>query len=123
MAVNKFPLKLRPEEELAIRGAHLLGPCLEAKFDELKYEILSKIDKEMGDSKNTREYISQKYDELCKKIQFLGELDATVSGFRSDVKAVERHIAELSVRVDDIEKRTIIKESPSLSSSLFSNIK
>ncbi|XP_039760548.1 uncharacterized protein LOC120634181 [Pararge aegeria] len=119
MAPNKVQIKVKPEEELAIRGAHLLGPCLEAKFDELKFEILNKIDKEVGDSKNAREYISQKYNELCTKIQYLSELDATVSGFRSDVKAIERQVAELSARVDDIQKRTICKECPSLSSSVI----
>lgn len=115
----KFSDKLNTQEEIAIKGAHLLGPSLESKFDELKYEIVNKIDKELEDSQNARDYISQKYDELCNKIQYLTELDATVTGFRSDVKTIERHIMELSTRVDDIEKRTICKECPSLSSSMF----
>ncbi|VVD01735.1 unnamed protein product [Leptidea sinapis] len=46
-------------------------------------------------------------------------LDATVSGFRSDVKALEGQIIELSSRVDDIEKRMICKESPSVASSVL----
>ncbi|XP_072932630.1 uncharacterized protein [Epargyreus clarus] len=116
---TKFP-KLKAEEEMAIKGAHLMGPGLESKFDELKYEIIHKIDKEMTDSQNARQYISQKYDELCNKIQYLTELDATVTGFRSDVKAVERQVGELAARVDTIEKRTICKECPSMSSSMYS---
>lgn len=107
------------DDEIIIKGAHLLGPSVESKFDELKYEIVHKIEKELNDSQNAREYISQKYDELCSKIQFLTELDATVTGFRSDVKAIEKQINLLSNRVDDIEKRTICKECPSLTSSLF----
>ncbi|VVC96027.1 unnamed protein product [Leptidea sinapis] len=114
-----LPKQLKNEEEGAIKRVHLLGPGLEAKFDELKFEIISKIDSELTDSKNARDYISQKYDELCTKIQYLTELDATVSGFRSDVKAIERQIIELSSRVDDIEKRTICKESPSVASSVL----
>ncbi|XP_030029892.1 uncharacterized protein LOC115447101 [Manduca sexta] len=105
------------EEEMAIKGAHMMGPTVESKFDELKYEIINKIDKEVTDSQNAREFISQKYDELCLKIHYLTELDATVSGFRSDVKAIEQQITELSSRMDDIEKRTIYKECPSLASS------
>ena len=123
MAVTNKMLKLRPEDEIAIKGAHLLGPGLEFKFDELKYEILDKIDKEMNDSKNARDYINQKYDELCNKIQFLSELDSTVSGFRSDVKAIEKHVIELSSRVDDIEKRLICNECPSVTSSFIVNPK
>lgn len=111
--------KLKLDEELAIKGAHLLGPSLESKFDELRYEIVHKIEKELVDSQNARDYISQKYDELCNKIQYLTELDATVTGFRSDVKAIEKQMAELCARVDDIEKRTICKECPSLTSSMF----
>lgn len=104
-------------ESFTKTGTNPTGPCLEAKFDELKHEILSKIDKEVGDSKNAREYISQKYDELCHKIQYLGELDATVSGFRRDVRAVERQVAALAARVDEVEKRVICKECPSLASA------
>ncbi|XP_022827730.1 uncharacterized protein LOC111357329 [Spodoptera litura] len=107
------------EDELAIKGTHLLGPSVESKFDELKYEVIHKIDKELTDSQNARDYISQKYDELCSKIQYLTELDATVTGFRSDVKAIEKQITELSLRVDDIEKKTICRECPSLTSSMF----
>ncbi|KAM3959860.1 uncharacterized protein ACR2FA_006146 [Aphomia sociella] len=110
--------KLKPEEE-TIKGAHLLGPSLESKFDELKYEIVRKIEKELTDSKNARDYISQKYDELCNKIQYLTELDATVTGFRSDMKAIEKHICDLSSRVDSIEKRAICKDCPSMTSSMF----
>lgn len=105
------------QEEIAIKGAHFLGPTIESKFDELRYEIVHKIDKELTDSQNAREYISQKYDELVNKIQYLTELDATVTGFRSDVKSIEKQICELSSRVDDIEKRQICKECPSLTSS------
>ncbi|KAL0861100.1 hypothetical protein ABMA27_009601 [Loxostege sticticalis] len=120
MACHKInPIKNKIDEELAIKGAHLLGPSLESKFDELRYDIVHKIEKELIDSQNARDYISQKYDELCNKIQYLTELDATVTGFRSDVKAIEKQIAELSARVDDIEKRTICKECPSLTSSMF----
>lgn len=111
------PKKLK--EDLAVQGAHLFGPSVESKFDELKYEVIDKIDKEITDSQNARDYISQKYDELCKKIQYLTELDATVNGFRTDVKAIEKQITELSSRVDDIEKRTICKECPSITSSMF----
>ncbi|KAH9634939.1 hypothetical protein HF086_017238 [Spodoptera exigua] len=107
------------EEELAIKGDHLLGPSVESKFDELKYEVIHKIDKELTDSQNARDFISQKYDELCSKIQYLTELDATVTGFRSDVKAIEKQIIELSLRVDDIEKKTICRECPSLTSSMY----
>ncbi|CAK1540941.1 unnamed protein product [Leptosia nina] len=106
-------------EELSIKGAHLLGPGIESKFDELKYEIVHKIDNELTDSKNARDYITQKYDELCTKIQYLTELDATVNGFRSDVKAIERQIIELSARLDDIEKRAISKDCPSITSSVL----
>ncbi|CAG9794692.1 unnamed protein product [Diatraea saccharalis] len=116
---TKLPSKIRLEEELAIKGAHLLGPSLESKFDELRYEIVNKIEKELVDSQNARDFISQKYDELCNKIQYLTELDATVTGFRSDVKSIEKHIAELTARIDDIEKRTICKECPSITSSMF----
>nr|XP_053619646.1 uncharacterized protein LOC128680477 [Plodia interpunctella] len=108
----------KPEEELA-KGAHLFGPSLESKFDELKYEIVHRIDKELDDSKNARSYITQKYDELCNKIQYLTEMDATVSGFRSDIKAIEKQITELTARVDDVEKRAIYKECPSISSSML----
>ncbi|XP_026323111.1 uncharacterized protein LOC113232557 isoform X2 [Hyposmocoma kahamanoa] len=118
MALRTMPGKLK-DEDLAIRGAHLLGPSLESKFDELKFEITHKIDKELTDSQNARDYISQKYDELCTKIKYLTELDATVTGFRSDVKAIEKQIAELACRVDDIEKKAIIRDCPSLTSSLF----
>lgn len=110
---------MKLDEELAIKGAHLLGPSLESKFDELRYEIVHKIEKELIDSQNARDYISQKYDELCSKIQYLTELDATVTGFRTDVKAIEKQMAELSARVYDVEKRTICKDSPSISSSMF----
>lgn len=79
MALRTMPGKLK-DEDLAIRGAHLLGPSLESKFDELKFEITHKIDKELTDSQNARDYISQKYDELCTKINYLTELDATVTG-------------------------------------------
>ncbi|XP_026754203.2 uncharacterized protein LOC113514338 [Galleria mellonella] len=116
---TKCSPKLKIEEEIAITEAHLPGSNLESKFDELKYEIVHKIDKELIDSKNARNYISQKYDELCSKIQYLTELDATVTGFRSDMKAIEKQIYDLSARVDDIEKRTICKECPSLTSSMF----
>jgi pimeloyl-CoA synthetase len=120
MAVHtKLPSKLKLDDDLAIKGAHLLGPSLESKFDELRYEIVNKIEKELTDSQNARDFISQKYDELCSKIQYLTELDATVTGFRSDVKAIEKHIAELSSRVDDIEKRAICKECISITSSTF----
>ncbi|VVC98807.1 unnamed protein product [Leptidea sinapis] len=94
-------------------------PGLEAKFDELKFQIISKIDSELTDSMNAQDYISQKYDGLCTKVQYLTELDATVSGFRSDVKTREWQIIELSSRVDDIEKRTICKEIPSVASSVL----
>ncbi|KOB69405.1 Uncharacterized protein OBRU01_12716 [Operophtera brumata] len=110
--------KLSALEE-AIKGAHFIGPSFESKFDELKYEVVTKIEKELTDSQNTRDYIANKYDELCSKIQFLTELDATVTGFRSDVKTIEKQIMELSSRVDGIEKRTICKECPSMTSSLF----
>ncbi|XP_059045503.1 uncharacterized protein LOC131841241 [Achroia grisella] len=116
---TKYIPKLNPEEEKTIKGAHLVGPSLESKLDELKYEIVHKINKELTDSKNARDYISQKYDELCRKIQYLTELDTTVTGFRSDVKAIEKQICDLSMRVDDIEKRTICKDCPSLTSSMF----
>ncbi|CAH0721283.1 unnamed protein product, partial [Brenthis ino] len=119
---TKLP-KLKPKEEIGIKAAHLLGPSLECKFDELKYEILNKIDKEVNDSKNARDYISQKYDELCNKIQYLSELDSTVHGFRSDVKSIEKQIIELASRVDDIEKRTIFKECPSITSSIIGEVK
>lgn len=111
--------KSKLDDEVIIKGAHLLGPSVESKFDEFKYEIVHKIDKELVDSQNAREFISQKYDELCGKIQYLTEMDATVTGFRSDVKAIDKQIQKLSNRVDDIEKRTIYKECPSLTSSLF----
>ncbi|CAG4973560.1 unnamed protein product [Colias eurytheme] len=107
------------EDDSSIKGSHLLGPGLESKFDELKYEIVHKIDKELRDSKNAREYITQKYDELCNKIQYLTELDATVNGFRTDVKTIERQIIELSSRIDDIEKRAISKECPSITPSVL----
>lgn len=110
--------KVKTDEDI-IKAAHVLGPGIESKFDELKYEILDKIDKEVTDSRNAREYISQKYDELSNKIQYLTELDATVTGFRSDVKAIERQIMELASRVDDMEKRVITKECPSVTSSVF----
>ncbi|XP_049880933.1 uncharacterized protein LOC126377253 [Pectinophora gossypiella] len=110
---------MKAEEELAIKGAHLLGPSLESKFDELKYEITHKIDKELTDSQNAREYICQKYDELCSKIQYLSELDATVTGFRSDVRAVEKQVTALAGRVDHIEKRALYRDCPSLTSSNF----
>ncbi|PZC77146.1 hypothetical protein B5X24_HaOG203700 [Helicoverpa armigera] len=113
---TKIPNKMK-EEELAIKGAHILGPSVESKFDELKYEVIHKIDKELTDSQNARDYICQKYDELCNKIQYLTELDATVTGFRSDVKAIEKQITELSMRVDDIEKKAICRECPSITSS------
>ncbi|XP_046973252.1 uncharacterized protein LOC124539918 [Vanessa cardui] len=116
MACPILPSKLKTEE--IIKGAHVLGPGIESKFDELKCEILQKIEKEVSDSGNARLYISQKYDELSNKIQYLTELDATVTGFRSDVKAIERQIIELATRVDDMEKRIICKESPSISSSV-----
>ncbi|XP_026729958.1 uncharacterized protein LOC113495439 [Trichoplusia ni] len=119
MACHTKIAKQMKEEDIAIKGAHLLGPSVESKFDELKYEVIHKIDKELTDSHNAREYISQKYDELCSKIQYLTELDATVTGFRSDVKTIEKQIHELSSRVDDIEKRTICKECPSLTSSMY----
>ncbi|KAJ0170752.1 hypothetical protein K1T71_013524 [Dendrolimus kikuchii] len=118
-SLTKFTKNLKVEDDIGIKGAHLFGPSVESKFDELKYEIVHKIDKELSDSQNARDYISQKYDELCNKIQYLTELDATVTGFRSDVKAIEKQIAELSLRVDDIEKKTIFKECPSLTSSMF----
>lgn len=114
-----FHGKLTVLEDVAIKGANFLGPSVESKFDELKYEVVHKIEKELADSQNTREYISQKYDELCNKIQYLTELDATVTGFRSDVKSIEKQISELVSRVDGIEKRTITKECPSLTSSMF----
>lgn len=116
---TKLEKNLKIDDEIAIQGAHMFGPSVESKFDELKYEIVDKIDKELSDSKNAREYISQKYDELCNKIQYLTELDATVTGFRSDVKAIERQIAELSLRIDDVEKKAIFKQCPSLTSSMF----
>lgn len=101
-----------------MRGISLLGPSLESKFDELKYEIIHKIEKEVSNSRNARDYISQKYDELCGKINFITELDATISGFRSDVKAIEKQITELGRRVDEIEKRMInCKRSTSITSS------
>ncbi|CAG9569169.1 unnamed protein product [Danaus chrysippus] len=113
-----FP-KFNADQEMSLKGFNLYGPSLESKFDELKFEILHKIDKEVTDSKNARDYISQKYDELCNKIQYLTELDATVSGFRSDVKAIEKQIMELASRVDSIEKKTISKECPSLTPSML----
>ncbi|XP_013188076.2 uncharacterized protein LOC106133032 [Amyelois transitella] len=120
MATTKaFFSHLKPDEDLTIKGAHMVGPSLESKFDELKYEIVHKIDKELEDSKNARTYITQKYDELCNKIQYLTEMDATVSGFRSDIKAIEKQLTELAARVDDVEKRTLNKECPSISSSMF----
>lgn len=106
-------------EEDSILKVSSLGPCLEAKFDELKFEIVHKIEKELVDAQNARDFITHKYDELCNKIQYLTELDATVLGFRTDVKAIEKQISELSMRVDDIEKRTICQEVGSISSSLF----
>ncbi|KAI5641005.1 hypothetical protein NE865_06660 [Phthorimaea operculella] len=112
--------KLKPEEELAIKGAHLLGPSLESKFDELKLEITSKIEKELTDSNNARDFICQKYDELCNKINFLSELDATVTSFRSDVRAVEKQVSQLASRVDHIEKKAIYNEHPSLTSNIIS---
>uniref|UniRef100_A0A2H1VB71 SFRICE_012457 n=1 Tax=Spodoptera frugiperda TaxID=7108 RepID=A0A2H1VB71_SPOFR len=111
--------KLKDDESTIFKAPRLLGPSVESKFDELKYEVINKIDKELTDSQNARDYISQKYDELCNKIQYLTELDATVTGFRSDVKAIEKQITELSLRVDDIEKRTICRECPSLTSSMY----
>ncbi|KAJ8715769.1 hypothetical protein PYW07_010251 [Mythimna separata] len=116
---TKFVASKSKEEDLAIKGAHLFGPTVESKFDELKYEVINKIDKELVDSQNARDYISQKYDELSAKIQYLTEMDATVTGFRSDVKAIEKQITELTSRVDDIEKRTICRECPSLTSSMY----
>ncbi|XP_045490069.1 uncharacterized protein LOC123690555 [Pieris rapae] len=106
-------------EEIASKGTNLLGPSLESKFDELKYEIIHKIDSELTDSKNARDYITQKYDELCNKIQYLAELDATVNGFRTDVKSIEKQILELSTRLDDVEKRAIAKDCPSITSSML----
>ncbi|CAH4035323.1 uncharacterized protein LOC123711405 [Pieris brassicae] len=106
-------------EEIASKSTNLLGPSLESKFDELKYEIIHKIDSELTDSKNARDYITQKYDELCNKIQYLAELDATVNGFRTDVKAIEKQILELSTRLDDVEKRAIARDCPSITSSML----
>ena len=119
MTCQRKLITKKMKEDLAVKGAHLFGPSVESKFDELKYEVIDKIDKELIDSQNARDYISQKYDELCSKIQYLTELDATVNGFRSDVKAIEKQLTELSSRVDDIEKRTICKEVPSITSSMF----
>ncbi|KAJ2941559.1 hypothetical protein O0L34_g14611 [Tuta absoluta] len=113
--------KLKPEEELAIKGAHFLGPSLESKFDELKMEIISKIEKELTDSNNARDFICQKYDELCNKISFLSDLDATVTSFRSDVRAVEKQVLQLATRVDHIEKSAIYQENPSLASNMNLN--
>lgn len=95
------------------------GPSFETKFDELKNTISQKMEQEMLDSENVRNYVSQKYEDVCKKIQFLTELDATVSGFRTDVKAIEKQVLELETRLNDVEKRLICKECPSLSSSMF----
>lgn len=107
------------EDDTIIKATHLLDPGVESKFEELRYEILHKIDKELTDSQNTREFISQKYDELCNKIQYLTELDATVNGFRSDVKAIEKQILDLSMRLDGIEKKALFKECSSMTSSAF----
>ncbi|CAF4838817.1 unnamed protein product [Pieris macdunnoughi] len=106
-------------EEISSKSTNLLGPSMESKFDELKYEIIHKIDSELTDSKNARDYITQKYDELCNKIQYLAELDSTVNGFRTDVKAIEKQILELSTRLDDVEKRAIARDCPSITSSML----
>ncbi|CAG4967337.1 unnamed protein product [Parnassius apollo] len=92
---------------------------LEFKFDELKYDIVKRIDKELTDSQNAREFVSQKYDELCNKIKHLTELDATVTGFRSDVKTIEKQLTELSNRIDKIEKKMISRDSSITASNLF----
>lgn len=97
-------------------------PGFESKFDELKSEVVRKIEKELGDSHNAREYISRKYDELCNKITYLTELDSTVTGFRSDVQSIEKQICDLTMRVDQIEKRAIGKECGSITSSNVVNM-
>lgn len=97
-------------------------PGFECKFDELKAEVVHKIEKELGDSHNAREYISKKYDELCEKINYLTELDSTVNGFRSDVLSIEKHISELTQRVDLIEKKAIRKECGSITSANVLNL-
>lgn len=108
-------MKLKAEEEINSKGSQLFGTKIENQFDELRTDIITKIDKELSDSSNARDYISQKYEELCAKIHSLTELDATVTGFRSDVRAIERQITELSGRVTDIEQKVaFLKESPSI---------
>ncbi|GBP19310.1 hypothetical protein EVAR_79910_1 [Eumeta japonica] len=95
----------------------VLGPDLETKFEELKSEIMNRIDKELCDSQNTRDFITQKYENLCQKIQILTEVSNVMTVFRRDFKALERQIEDLSSRVTDIEKRSF-PDIPSLSSAL-----
>ncbi|KPJ19332.1 hypothetical protein RR48_01966 [Papilio machaon] len=102
--------KINPEIDLDTKTSNILGFGLEAKLDELKYEILQKIDKELIDSQNARDFVTQKYDELCNKIQFLTELDATVTSFRGDVKSIEKRLLELTNRIDGIEKVVISRD-------------
>lgn len=103
-----------------MKGVSLLGPSLESKFDELRYEIVNKIEKELLTSQNERDFTFQKYDELCARVNCIKELDASISEFRNDVKVIERQISELTRRVDEIDKRTIhCKPSFSITSSVL----
>ncbi|KAG7297525.1 hypothetical protein JYU34_019538 [Plutella xylostella] len=96
-----------------------LSPAVEAKFDQLKEEITTRIDQEISDSTNAREFIGQKYIELCEKIEVLSDLDKTVSSFRSDIKAMERQLLMLQTRIDGLESKVLSKERPSVTSALF----
>ncbi|CAH2059092.1 unnamed protein product, partial [Iphiclides podalirius] len=114
----RFVDKLNEEYDID-RASKLLGLGLESRLEDLKCEIIQRIDKELLDSQNARDFVSQKYDELCNKIQYLAELDATVTSFRSDVKTIENQLNELTSRMDRIEKKVISRDCSANASSMF----
>lgn len=110
MACHTKVAPIKTQSDDMVINSHILT----RKMEELREEVAEKIDKELNDSKNTRNYISMKYEELCDKIKLLTELDATVTCFRNDVRAIENQLTDLSTRITELESKvTCPKESAS----------
>ncbi|KAJ0178196.1 hypothetical protein K1T71_006019 [Dendrolimus kikuchii] len=89
------------------------------KFKELKKEIVSRVDKQVNETRAARELIQEKFNKIDSKINSMLDLKQSVMSLREDLTTAENNLANLINRVYKLELTANCIEGMSLKSSSF----